>query len=247
MKRPSDDLKNPSNIKDITIINSSLLHFLQINDSAFPIGSYTHSFGMETYIQSQQVKDKESVLQFCKTYLFMNLVVGDGLLVKQAYKHAISMEDDILVELDKLCHAMKISSESKQGSIKMGKQFIETILPLTDSVQIANWREQIKKKKVYGHYSIVYGMYAAYCGFDLDDVLGAFLYNSTSALIHNAVRAIPLGQNTGVQAIYALLEPINDAVDLVKEKNLDDLSNSSVGIELASMEHERLRTRLFIS
>lgn len=90
-------------------------------------------------------------------------------------------------------------------------------------------------------------MYAAYCGFDLDDVLGAFLYTSTSALIHNAVRAIPLGQNTGVQAIYTLLESINDAVDMVKEKTLDDLSNSSVGIELASMEHERLRTRLFIS
>lgn len=130
MKRPSDDLKHHLNIKDITTIKSSLLHFLQVNDSAFPIGSYTHSFGMETYIQSQQVKDKESLLQFCKTYLYMNLVVGDGLLVKEAYKHAINMEGEMLVQLDKLCHAMKISSESKQGSLKMGKQFIETIIPL---------------------------------------------------------------------------------------------------------------------
>jgi urease accessory protein len=247
MKRPSAVLKHHLNTKDITTIKPSLLHFMQIHDSAFPIGAYTHSFGMETYIQAQKITDKESLLNFCHTYLFSNLVFGDGLFVKEAYKLTNEHEFDELVRLDQLCHAIKIASESRQGSIKMGKQFIETVSPLTNSEMIAQWRQMIKTKKINGHYAVTYGMYAAHCGFELVDVLAAFLYSSTSSLVHNAVRSIPLGQSAGVQAIYSLLEPIYEAAEQVKTKTIDDLSNSSVGIELASMEHERLHSRLFIS
>ncbi len=247
MRRPSAVLKHHLNTKDTTTIKTSLLHFMQIHDSAFPIGSYTHSFGMETYIQAGKVTDKQSLLHFCHTYLFTNLVYGDGLFVKVAYKLAQNENFDELIKLDQLCHAMKIAAESRQGSMKMGKQFIETTLPLIDSAMMTTWRQHIKSKNINGHYAVTYGMYAAQCEFELDDVLAAFLYSSTSSLIHNAVRAIPLGQSAGVQAIYSLLDPINEAVELLKNKTIDDLSNSSVGIELASMEHEHLHSRLFIS
>lgn len=32
---------------------------LQMNDSLFPIGAYSHSYGLETYIQKGIVKDAE--------------------------------------------------------------------------------------------------------------------------------------------------------------------------------------------
>ena len=37
-------------------------HFLllQINDSLFPIGGYSHSYGLETYIQKGIVQDLET-------------------------------------------------------------------------------------------------------------------------------------------------------------------------------------------
>lgn len=246
MKRPIAALKQLLNIRDI-LIKASLLHFLLIHDSAFPIGSYTHSFGMETYIQSGKITDKQSLLDFCQTYLFTNLVYGDGLLVKEAYIIATKHDLTQLRHLDQLCHAMKIATESRQGSIKIGRQFIETVFPLTDSELLTSWRQLIKNKNIHGHYAIIYGIYAAYCAFELEEALGAFLYSSTSSLVHNAVRAIPLGQNAGVQAIYSLLPSVDEAVAILKETTLDDLSNSSIGIELASMEHERLHSRLFIS
>ena len=35
---------------------------LQINDSAFPIGSYTQSFGLETYVQKGLITNKDESL-----------------------------------------------------------------------------------------------------------------------------------------------------------------------------------------
>ena len=33
---------------------------LQVNDSLFPIGAYSHSYGLETYIQKEIIHDVES-------------------------------------------------------------------------------------------------------------------------------------------------------------------------------------------
>ncbi len=37
-----------------------LLTLLQINDSMFPIGSFTHSYGLETYVDKGLVNNNET-------------------------------------------------------------------------------------------------------------------------------------------------------------------------------------------
>ena len=38
---------------------------LQVNDALFPIGGYSHSYGLETYIQKGIVHDEEAVRWMC--------------------------------------------------------------------------------------------------------------------------------------------------------------------------------------
>ena len=40
-------------------LNSKFL-LLQINDAMFPIGAYSHSYGLETYIQNGIVHDSQT-------------------------------------------------------------------------------------------------------------------------------------------------------------------------------------------
>ncbi len=74
-----------------------------------------------------------------------------------------------------------------------------------------------------------------------------FMYASISGLVQNAVRAVPFGQNTGVQALHELLASVEEAAETVLTLTMDDLANNALGIELASMKHEFLFSRLFIS
>ncbi len=221
---------------------------MHINDSAFPIGAYTHSFGMETYIQKNTIFNKDTLLEFCRTFLHENLAFGDGIFVKetwQALSKAAPIDD--IYKLDRLCHTMKIAKESRQGSLKMGRQFLETATPLSSSEILIEWQKAVQINKTLGHHAISYGIFTYVQGIPQHAAISSFLYSSVANLIHNAVRAIPLGQTAGVRAIEEILPDCEQIALAINQRSLDDLSNQAIGIELASMEHEHLFTRLFIS
>lgn len=246
MKRQKDALNNHSNIED-TVTDLAFLQLLQIHDSGFPIGSYTHSYGMETYIQRDDIQTKKELVAYCESYLFHNLVYGDAILIQEAYEAA--SQDDVarLLELEQLCGAMKLAKESRDASVNVGRQFIRTISPLVTDSFIAEWKQRIDDQEIKGHYAILYGIYSAKTGVAKHQAVLTFLYSTLSGLVQNAVRSVPFGQNTGVQAMHQLIASVIKATEKVSTLTTDDISNNALGIELASMQHEYLFSRLFIS
>ena len=66
-------------------------HFLllQINDSLFPIGGYSHSYGLETYIQKGIVHNSELAAEYIRKRLLYNFLYTDFLAVRLAYDAAL--------------------------------------------------------------------------------------------------------------------------------------------------------------
>ena len=51
------------------MINHSHLRLFQFCDSQFPTGAFSHSFGLETYIQRQTVHDATSFREWLELFL----------------------------------------------------------------------------------------------------------------------------------------------------------------------------------
>lgn len=239
--------KSHSNIRDINT-NLWFLHLIQIHDSAFPIGSFAHSFGMETYIQDKDICSKEDLQEFCIMYIRHNLASTDAVIVKEAHDLARKQDLQGLINLEKICHGIKLSSENRKGSAMLGRQFLKTVYPLNDNDKVLiDWHDKLKNKEIKGHYSVVYGIYTAMLGVNVQTAIETYLYSSISGLVQNAVRAVPLGQMAGVQTTFSLLPIIQETARKVMNMTLDDLDNNSVGLEIASMKHEFLYSRLFMS
>ncbi|MFC4401935.1 urease accessory protein UreF [Gracilibacillus xinjiangensis] len=241
MKQQSEDLQNHLNIEDIS---TKFLYLMHIHDSAFPIGTYTHSFGMETYIQEDKLRTKEDLFQFCLNYMKENIGYTDGIFAKLAYEKVSANNWDDLLKLEQICHASKNAEETREASMMIGKQFIKAILPVSHSPSLIKWQEEAG---VYSHFPIVYTLYAHDMGFDVYTTILTYIYSSTVGLVHNAVRAIPLGQKAGIEIIHRLITEMDSITRQILTRNLQDLSNHTLGLEIASMKHKFLQARLFIS
>ena len=67
------------------MIDHSHLRLFQFCDSQFPTGAFSHSFGLETYIQRQAVHDANSFKEWLELFLNEQLTYSDGLAMRLVY------------------------------------------------------------------------------------------------------------------------------------------------------------------
>ena len=102
-------------------------YLLQVNDALFPIGGYSHSQGLETYIQKGLVHDEKSAEEYIRNRLRWSLAYTDLLAVRLAYEYAKQEELEKLEELEELLEASRIPAEQREAARKMGSRFAKTI------------------------------------------------------------------------------------------------------------------------
>ncbi len=228
-------------------MNNPLLHILHMSDPALPIGGFSHSAGLETYVQEGLVHDGATAGLFIKQQLQRNLFYTDAALVALSFEAAMKNDFNRLVELDDVCSAVKLPKELRQASGKLGLRFLKLFSPLLKHELQQQYLQLISDKKAEGHYCIAFGVTGAALNLGLKETLYAFYYNAVSSFVTNSVKLVPLSQQTGQQLLFELL-PLIDS--LVEQGMLPDESMIGVccaGFDIRSMQHERLYTRLYMS
>lgn len=216
------------------------LRLLQIADSSFPSGGFTQSFGMETFIQRDDIRTAGDLLQFMQTYLYYTWRTTDLLAVKFVWEATRAHNKRRLYSLDKQLHAMKLPCESREGSIKMGRRLGQLLreidpgyLPLIDFP--------------VGHHAIILGHYGAIAMIELTALLTAFAHMTAVSLVANGVRAIPLGQTSGQQVLAGLNSLLESCIAWAITAADKDWGGSAPAFDWAGMAHEKLYSRLFMS
>lgn len=223
---------------------------LQLNDALFPIGSYTQSFGLETYVQKNAVSNAETFFCYLKNYLYCNVLFNDLLAVKLAYEAATENNLSLIAELEVMASATKIAREVREASCKMGSRFIKNVISLSlassDSI-FAKYLAMKDTQKISGHYAIAYATFSAALKLNIKDVLKHFLYAQFSGMVNTGVKLIPLSQTQGQQLLSKLLPEFHVVLDKLSHLSLQDFGRSTPGFELRCMQHERLYSRLYMS
>lgn len=228
-------------------MNNQLLSLFQLCDSNFPTGAFSHSFGLESYIQENKVHNQETFFEWLKVYLHEQLVYSDGLASRLVYEAL--MDDDLqqIWQLDHLLTIQNLPRETREGTQMIG----DRMLKLTETIYglsiLSQYREEIKKKNAFGHPAIVFSMVAHGLSVTKQDTILYYLYSAISSQVQNAVRAVPLGQTAGQTISHQFIPELSQAVDRIMELTKDDFGIVSPGIELSQMKHERVNIRIFMS
>lgn len=222
------------------IIMNNLLKLTQSLDALFPIGSYTLSNGMETYVQKGIVKDMNSLEKYLDSYLYM-LKYNELAFAAQAYKGC-----DI-TGLDSLYSALKSPSEIRSGSIKQCARFLKIHMQLDNYPLLSKYRSMIMNGECDGHYCIAVGLFIKEIDAELNAALELYCYSILSSMVNHAVKLVPLRQLDGQLALHNILSKIPDMVDRAIRIKPDYLGAGGCGFDLRSMQHEKLYSRLYIS
>lgn len=221
---------------------------LQINDSQFPIGSYTQSYGLETYVQKGIVKDGESAKAFLQAQLYSSLLYSELLPVKLAYSYSKDKNMDKIKELERLSLVSRSPKELREASLKLGKRFIKTVEGLTVDGSLDFFQNYKDSCQAIGlSHPVAYGVFCGVVGLEESLVLSTYLYSQISGFVTNSVKLVPLSQTEGQQILSSLGQELTNVVEMLKYLGEDDLFLSCPALDIRSMEHEKLYSRLYMS
>ena len=108
-------------------MSDKLFYLLQVNDALFPIGGYSHSQGLETYIQKGIVRDEKTAEEYILHKLKWNMEYTELLAVRLAWERAVASDLDGLMHLEEILEASRLPAEQRDASKKMGSRFIKTV------------------------------------------------------------------------------------------------------------------------
>lgn len=221
---------------------------LQVNDALFPIGGYSHSYGLETYIQKGVVTNADTAQNYLFHKLWDNILYNDLFAVRLSWDYLQNGQIDKLFELNQLTDAGKIPSEIRDASLKMGSRFLKTIQGLDIPYQsnfLQDFLLRTGNKKI--HHACLYGAFCASIGIKQADALSHYLYAQTSAIVTTCVKSIPLSQTDGQKILTSSFSLLSEMLSEVTRLDVDMYGCSCPAFDIRSMQHEALYSRIYMS
>jgi urease accessory protein len=226
---------------------SALLYLLQVANGNFPTGTFSHSYGLETLVQDGRITDADDLAYIARLWLRHSVTTSDGGAVAVAFRATRDDDLTILADLDEMLTALKLTRETREASIKIGNAFLRTVSTTFGWESVDRYRRATADGWCAGHYATAFGVAAVGAGVSATEALPAFLHSALYGVVAVAARIMPLGQLDAQRVLAGSWPQIADCAETALVLGVDDLSVPAAALDIASMRHERLYSRLCMS
>jgi urease accessory protein len=226
-----------------------LLWLLQLSDSALPVGAMNQSFGLENLVAEESL-NTDQLESFLNDYL---VEVGgfDCLFCGAAYRlgSVAEFHAQQWLDLNLRYGACKLARESRIASATLGRRFLELAGTLSQSKKLAAALAEARQIGVDVHHCAVFGLTGAALGIEEETTLLAYLHQTLTSLISACQRLLPLGQQQATRMLWDLKPQLALLAKEVAERAIEvtEATCFTPLLEVGSMRHPTLATRLFIS
>lgn len=219
---------------------------LQINDALFPIGGYSHSYGLETYIQKNLVTSADEAWSFICRRIGSSFCYNELLSARLAYEYAAAGQLSEVMRLEELLEACRVPKEVREAGHKLGSRFVKTVKAMDIPYESRIFSDYCGQGRTMAH-SIVYGVFCAAAGILCETAMEHYLYAQTSSMVTNCVKTIPLSQTDGQRMLYKSQELFPGILERLAELTEEELCLSVPGFDIRCMQHEGLYSRIYMS
>jgi urease accessory protein len=220
------------------------IRLLQMTSQAFPIGGYSHSYGLEAAIESGWVRDEESVRRWIADVLTFSMGAYE-IPVLCDMGGAWSARDFAAVSgLNAQFLATRESAELRSATVQMGYSMRKLLAALPD---LPDYLPNTLHAMVEPSLPCVWSGAACAWEISASDSMAAYLWSWAENQVLVAMKSVPIGQSAGQRVLLKTGEAIARLAErgLVCDGHLR--SNFAPGLAILCSQHETQYSRLFRS
>lgn len=234
----------PEDKKSLSLI--ALMHLLQMSDSAFPVGTFSFSNGLETAAYLRLVHDASTLEAYTRT--MMRQAAGtDGLAALISHRAASAGDRLLLVEADHSLLRVKMSGETRQMLCRMGRKMAELVTGLLDDELLHWWTGEVSDGRVPGCYPIAQGMVAALAGISEESLFCSHQYGVMNMVLSAALRLVRVSHYDTQTILFRLSGEVPDLYEAVRLLRLDEMSAFAPQADILASLHEKGKMRMFMN
>jgi urease accessory protein len=212
-----------------------LFNTLQCSDSAFPVGSFAFSCGLEAAVGEQVVTSPESLRQYIITQMGQSAYT-DGIASLHAYRCRKQHNDAGVMEADNAVKQCKMNEEMRRMQLRMGGKLRELSAHL------------IKKDfSDVETYPVVQALLFAELGLTECHLFVSQQYGIINTLLNAALRCMRISHLDTQNILFSLSSSVVDLYQEIQKCSLREMQSFAPQTDFFASQHEHGGTRMFMN
>lgn len=224
-----------------------LFRLIQFSDSAFPVGSFSFSNGLETAAHIGIVHNSSTLESYVRA-VARQAAFTDGVAAIHAWRAACAKDYAGILDADRQLMLVRLNDEGRQMLARMGKKLAELGLILYgDDSLFSRWLRDIESGKTPGTYPVAQAIAFAQEGMDEKELFVAHQYGTINMILSASLRCARVSHYDTQKILFNLGEQINEAYKEAKGMNLENMNAFVPEMDIFASMHEKGSMRMFMN
>ena len=223
------------------------LALMQLADSFFPSGSFTLSHGLESLVQTEQLRSPKDLQTFLRLLLRNKVGTTDVVALIHAYRESVQDDLEAVIQIDNCLFAQTLIQKTRETQRKSGRALLMVANSTWQDKQLNRLNRDATSGKIHCLHPVIFAVVGRVANLSEEDTVLAFLHNFVTGLLGAAIRLGVLGHMQAQQLLLNLAPEIEETWQTAKSMSLEEMYSCIPTIDLAQMQHQKLSRRLFAS
>lgn len=225
---------------------TDLLRLLQFGDSAFPVGAFSFSNGLESGVQHGTVHDLDTLRQFVRTAVHQAATM-DGIALLVAHRSAVESDLDGVKAADAALLRRKLNEEMRIMTTRMGRKLAELAVHMLDAKLLGQWLDQVRSGATPGTYPVALGIVFAALGLDDRQAFAAHQYGVAAMMLGAALRLMRVSYVDTQAVLLEINGTAEQAYQRIADASLNQMAGFAPLADILAASHVRAHVRMFMN
>ncbi|MBC7389705.1 MAG: hypothetical protein H7329_10870 [Opitutaceae bacterium] len=216
-----------------------------MGDSAFPVGGFAYSYGLESATKHGFFNDHYALRQYLITYS-EQLISFDFAFISSAYNLDLTTSNPtILKEITEGYESMLLNPQVMKANLVIGKNWMKICKQLNQSILLEQLDMVFLEEKIQYVFPVVFACTMQLVNIQLQKALNLFFYMAIRDQISALIRLGIAGPARAHAELHFLLKNFSNRIETYIPIPFHEAYKSAYLMEISQLKHEKVYSKLF--